>query len=141
MSESNINLKLDRSSFLKLKTEIQTLFDKGRRINYSEIRIVYSYEISNTNAGLKVFVAAPKRLLNKATDRNTSKRRMREALRLNCDNLRNLCLSNGVCLHIGVIHAKESLVSYNIIEQKIVLSLQKIYDELYETLQKNKSGI
>lgn len=141
MSESNINLEVARFSFLKLKTEIQKLFDKGKRINYSEIRIIYYYEIISTNIEFKVFVAAPKRLLNKATDRNTSKRRMREALRLNCDCLRNLCLANNVRLHVGVIHSKESLVPYNIIEQKIVLSLQKIYDEIYDILQKNQSGI
>lgn len=138
MSEQKQNLSLKRSSFLKLKTDIQRLFDKGKRQNQGEIRIIYFYEPNPDEKGFKVFVSAPKRLLHHATDRNRAKRQMREAIRLNCTELRNICVENEISLFFGVIYSSESNLKYNIIQQKIVISLQKIYNEIYEDLQKNK---
>jgi ribonuclease P protein component len=138
MSEQKQNLSLKRSSFLKLKTDIQRLFDKGKRFNQGEIRIVYFYELNPCEKGFKVFVSAPKRLLHHATDRNRAKRQMREATRLNCTDLRNLCAKNDISLFFGVIYSSQSNLKYNIIQQKIVISLQKIYTEIYEDLQENK---
>lgn len=138
MSEQNLNLKLNRSSFLKLKTDIQRLFDKGKRLNQGEIRIIYFYEFNPDEKGLKVFVSAPKRLLHHATDRNKAKRQMREAIRLNCSELRNICELNNISFFFGVIYSSQSKLRYNIIQQKIVISLQKIYNEIYEDLQKNQ---
>jgi ribonuclease P protein component len=138
MSEQKQNLSLNRSSFLKLKTDIQRLFDNGKRLNQGEIRIVYFYEINSGEKGLKVFVSAPKRLLHHANQRNRAKRQIREAMRLNCTDLRNLCEQNNVSLFFGTIYSSDSNLKYNIIQQKIVISLQKIYNEIYEDLQKNK---
>jgi ribonuclease P protein component len=137
MSEQKQNLSLNRSSFLKLKTDIQRLFDDGKRLNLGEIRIIYFYEPNPDAKGIKVFVTAPKRLLHHATERNRAKRQMREAIRLNCSALRDLCEINNISLFFGVIYSSQSNIKYNIIHQKIVISLQKIYNEVYEDLQKN----
>ncbi|MDD3688337.1 MAG: ribonuclease P protein component [Bacteroidales bacterium] len=138
MSEQKQNLSLKRSSFLKLKTDIQLLFDKGKRINQGEIKVIYLKEANPDEKGFKVFVSAPKRLLRHATQRNRAKRQLREAIRLNCTDLRDLCAENDISLFFGVIYSSQSSLKYNIIEQKIVISLQKIYNEIYEDLQKNK---
>lgn len=138
MSEQKLNLSLNRSSFLKLKTEIQKLFDRGKRLNLGEVRIVYFYEFNPNDNGLMVFVSAPKRLLHHATQRNRAKRQIREAIRLNCQSLKDLCQTNDVLLNFGVIYSSQSNLKYNIIQQKIVISLHKIYNEIYEDLQKNK---
>ena len=138
MSEQKQNLGLNRSSFLKLKTDIQRLFDKGKRINQGEIKVIYHKEANPNEKGFKVFVSAPKRLLHNATQRNRAKRQLREAIRLNCTDLQNLCTEREISLFFGVIYSSQSSLKYNIIEQKIVISLQKIYNEIYEDLQKNK---
>ncbi len=122
---------LNRSSFLKSKIEIQELFDTGKKIYSPIFRIVYLYEFNSENYGLKLFVSAPKKLLKSAVNRNTAKRRLREAFRLNCHQLNQYAKSNKIKLRIGLIHTSFSVCEYNIIEQNLVISLQKIYSEIY----------
>lgn len=135
MSEKKRIFTLKRSSVLKLKSEIQMLFDEGKRLNYGVFRFI-SVINYNSTSDVKVFISVPKKLIRKANERNTIKRRIREAVRLNYTGLKTLCAGNAVNLHFGIVYSKDYIEEYNIIEQKIVLSLQNIYDEIYEELQK-----
>lgn len=135
MPEKKRIFTLKRSSVLKLKSEIQLLFDKGRRLNYGVFRFISVINYDSI-PDVKVFISVPKKFIRKANERNTIKRRIREAVRLNYTGLKTLCAENAVNLHFGIVYSKDYIEEYNIIEQKIVLSLQNIYDEIYEELQK-----
>jgi ribonuclease P protein component len=135
MPEKKRIFTLKRNSVLKHKSEIRLLFDGGKRINYGTIRFISLVCYNSIPGNIKIFISVPKKLIHKATDRNTIKRRIREAIRLNYPDLKNLCTVNAVNLHFGIVYSKDYIEEYNIIEQKIVLSLQNIYDEIYENLK------
>jgi ribonuclease P protein component len=126
-----------RSITLKFKSDIKLLFNQGTRINYSEIKSVYLINYTTEGKGLKIFITVPKRNIHQANQRNLLKRRIRESIRLHIPDLKNLCLENKIDVYFGIIYQKDSVIDYNIIDQKIVLSLQNIYNEIYEKLQKS----
>jgi ribonuclease P protein component len=125
---------LKRSSILKHQLEIQTLFSNGKRDYADIVKIIWTSDKVDENAGIKIFVSVPKRNIKKATSRNLLKRRIREALRQNLSNLRSFCKENNLYVKVGIVYSKNCIEEYNKIEQKIVLSLQKIYSTLYESI-------
>jgi ribonuclease P protein component len=138
MSESKRTFTLKRAAILKHKADIELLFAEGKRTNQGAIKTLVLIR-SNCHpnlAGLKFFVSVPKRLIHNATDRNTLKRRIKEAYRLNYSGLKKMCCDNNVNVFFGVVYIKNYIEEYNIIEQKIVLYLQNIYNDIYENLQK-----
>ncbi len=135
MLEKKRIFTLKRNSVLKLKAEIQLLFAEGKRTNYGIFKSISLLTYNSSQAEMKIFISVPKRLINKASDRNTIKRRLREAIRLNQLETKNYCLTNNIILHFGIVYSKDYATDYNIIEQKIVLSLQNIYAEIYENIQ------
>lgn len=136
MSEYRKN-SLKRDSMLKLKTEIQSLFDKGYREYLDLVKIIWTFEKDHNPGNVKIFISVPKKLVNKAVNRNLVKRRIRESLRINLGELRDFCNENNIYLKIGVVYTKQSIEDFNKIEQKIVLSLQKIYSKIYESFPKS----
>lgn len=126
---------LKRSSMLKHKTDIENLFRKGKKANTEYIRHTYR-KISATSSkdGVRVFVSAPKKYLHHAVDRNLIKRRMREAIRKNLSELRKACAENNICIDIAFVYQTNIINDYSDIERIIVLSLRKIYSEVYENV-------
>lgn len=110
--------------------EIDVLFAKGK--SFREYPLVVYYKINENEAGepVKVFITVPKKRISKAVKRNLLKRRIREAYRKRKKELLNLCISKNICINIAIIYSCNKIESYNILEQKIVLSLQKIIDLL-----------
>ncbi|HPX77116.1 MAG TPA: ribonuclease P protein component [Bacteroidales bacterium] len=134
---SKLKNKFKRKSFLKLKSEIQSLFNKGEKINTSSFRLFYYFELNSQQSDLKLFVSAPKKLLKSAVKRNIAKRRFKEAFRLNCHHLKEISEKHKIKIFVGIIHNNPSLIKYNEIEKNLILSLQKIYTEIYEKLEQN----
>ncbi|MDD3740055.1 MAG: ribonuclease P protein component [Bacteroidales bacterium] len=129
------NFSFNRKSILRLKSEIQELFDNAERIDYGDFKVL-CYPKNNISPGIfQVFISVPKKRLNKATDRNVVKRRIRESIRLNYQDLELLCINNSIRLFYGVIWNRDYICEYKLIEQNIVLSLQDIYNKIYEKTQ------
>ncbi len=123
---------LKRDSILKLNSEIQGLFAAGKREYPGIVKIIWKHENSSEKGDVKIFVSVPKRIVNKAVKRNLLKRRIKEALRLNLPELRDFCSKNNIFLNVGVVYIHSSIADYSIIEEKIILTLQKIYSKIYE---------
>lgn len=134
------NFSFNRKSVLKLKSEIQEMFANADKTDYNIFKSLNYHRINDSNGGVKVFISVPKKCLNKASDRNLVKRRIREAIRLNYYSLKLLCINNNIELFYGVVWYRDYICKYDIIEQNIVLSLQDIYNEIYEK-QQNPSVI
>ncbi|MDD2634645.1 MAG: ribonuclease P protein component [Bacteroidales bacterium] len=128
----NQNNKLGRKYFLKHKTEIQNLFEKGIRFNKVLVRSIYLSKENEDNYGIKIFVSVPKKKINKACNRNLVKRRIKEAIRLNLSELKQLSADKKIEIYIGFVYCSNKIENYNIIENKIVLSLQNIYSNLLD---------
>ncbi|HNQ68310.1 MAG TPA: ribonuclease P protein component [Bacteroidales bacterium] len=129
------NFSFKRKSILRLKSEIQELFDNAERVDYVDFKILYYPKNVASSGNFQVFISVPKKRLNKATDRNLVKRRIKESIRLNSKDLKLLCINNKISLFYGVIWNRDYICEYKIIEQNIVLSLQDIYNKIYEKTQ------
>jgi len=126
---------LKRKSILKLKLEIQELFANGKRTDNAFFYTLYHYVKNVPEGEFKVFFSVPKRLVHKANERNFVKRRLKEAFRLNFDELNKLCANKNIRLFYGIVWNREYICEYKKIEENIILSLQDIYNEIYENLQ------
>ncbi len=124
---------LKRSSMLKHKSDIENLFRKGRKANIAYIKCTYMTRRTESPQGsVRIFVSAPKKYLHHAVDRNLMKRRMREAIRKNLSELRKACAENNICIDIAFVFQSNNIQDYSDVERIIVLSLTKIYSEVYE---------
>ena len=126
---------LKRSLMLKHKTDIENLFRKGRKANLEYIRHTYiKFSASSSQGGVRIFVSAPKKSLRHAVDRNLIQRRMCEAVRKNLSDLRKYCAENNICIDIAFVYQTNIINDYSDIERIIVLSLRKIFSEVYEKI-------
>lgn len=71
-----------KANILSSKTEIDTLFAKGRRKQIPPLAVVY-YEIKTDDPSHKVLFVAPKKIFSTAVERNKIKRQLKELYRLN----------------------------------------------------------
>ena len=124
------NNRLSRKFFLKHKTEIQCLFEKGTRFSNNPIKIIYLIKRRSDSGGIKLFISIPKKQIAKANQRNLIKRRIKESVRINLNPLKQLCNETNLELFIGFVYYSNKIEEYNIIENKIVLSLQSIYSNI-----------
>ncbi|MBO4614501.1 MAG: ribonuclease P protein component [Bacteroidales bacterium] len=126
---------LGRSSMLKHKSDIEALFRTGRKANIEYIRYTYKNFRTDTKSGnVRIFVSAPKKYFHHAVDRNLMKRRMREAIRKNLSELRKYCAESNICLDIAFVMQTNIIRDYSDVERIIVISLQKIFNEVYEKI-------
>lgn len=126
---------LKRKSFLKRKNDIENLFAKGKKKNFDCIRVVYYTNkcVSPQDCGIRIFVSAPKKFLHHACQRNLAKRRMKENIRKNLTDLIVASKNQGLSIDLGFVYQSNTVINYYDIEKIIVLSLQKIYSDIYET--------
>ena len=71
----------------------------------------------------------PVKKLAKASDRNLIKRRLREAYRQNKYELINYLKKNGTKIDVIFIYSSNKLLMYKDIEEKIILSLNRLKKE------------
>lgn len=90
-----------KANILSSKTEIDTLFAKGRRKQVPPLAVVY-YEIPTSYPSHKVLFVAPKKIFPKAVDRNKIKRRLKELYRVN----QQLFQQQNNTIHIALVALK-----------------------------------
>ncbi len=117
---------LNKKNSLKLKSDIDKVFKSNNKIRTDIITVFYVFD-EYSDSELKIMVSVPKRIIKKAFQRNIIKRRIKEAIRLNSKDIREQNLQNALCLKIAIVFHSQNLSSFEKIQEKIVLSLQKIY--------------
>ena len=139
------------------KKTFDQLFKSGKSIVVSPLRLVWLEIKKDKNNGLSeewntrqlpnsptvqhsnipsfqyvLGISVPKKLFAKAVDRNTIKRRIRESYRKNIRQITDYEFLQKKNLHIAlmIIYIAKEKLSYQEIEKKMIVSLQKLRYEI-----------
>lgn len=114
---------------LKSRKKIQLLFSKGKSLAFPPFRIIYQM---HDDAGLlQVGVAVSTRHFKKAIDRNRIKRLVREAYRVQKNELKELLISRNKGMDLFIIYNGKTLPEYAIVLLKTGEIIQKILKEIH----------
>lgn len=114
-----VSLTLGRSERLKSRKLIGRVFEKGRKMNQGSLRVHYILDRSAAaEKELQVGVTVSSKTFRKATDRNRIKRLLREAWRLQKNELREMVKSQGQLL-VFIIYTGKEMASFDRISEDI----------------------
>jgi len=116
---------------MKSRKKIQALFSTGRALNFSPFRVIY--QIKNDENSLQLGGAVSTRQFKKAVDRNRIKRLIREAYRLQKNELNDLLISRNKGLDLFIIYSGKALPEYSFVFEKTGNILQKLSKEIHAT--------
>ena len=108
---------------------LRRLFEEGRSGFVYPFRYTYLTEES-TSPSVEVLFSVPKRNHKRANKRNTLKRRMREAYRLNNDALHAAIKEQGKETDIAFVYSSKELLSYKTIEHAVRKILAEITEHM-----------
>jgi ribonuclease P protein component len=88
------------------------------------------YKSESTTPSVEVLFSVPKRNHKRANKRNTLKRRMREAYRLNNDVLHAAIKEHGKEVNIALVYSSKDLLPYKTIEHAVCKILAEITERM-----------
>ena len=125
-----------KSERLTSKEAFDHIFSKGESLRSGPFRIRFAF-IDKEESAIKTAFAVPKRLQKRAVDRNSIKRRMREAYRLNRHPLYERLLEKGVTLGMIIVYTSPTVPDSSEVREKIMLLLKRLEEEVFPTSKKN----
>jgi ribonuclease P protein component len=119
---------LKKTDRLKSRKAIEILYKSGKNFSVFPLRI--QYLVTQFEPGIKAGFSAPSKNFKKATDRNKIKRQLKEAYRLQKNEIaKHLSLvKNG--LYVFFIYTGKEIPNYDFIYEKTGLALQKLVKQL-----------
>ncbi len=114
------NNTLPKSKIIKSKKTIEKLFKKANSLHKYPVRLVFSVEKNDEN-GYKTAFFVPKKKFKKAVDRNRIKRLMREAFRLQQNQLNENLLYNLIWIYTG-----KKLPDFHLVYKRIEQLLKEL---------------
>ena len=115
---------------LKRRKIINALFEEGKSISVSGLRLMYLIQPLTTEYPAQICVSVPKRKIPKAVDRNRIKRLLREAYRLNKSNHYEVLQSLEKQAAIMIIYKGKFPADYQTIQDEIILILERFVNEI-----------
>ncbi len=123
---------LKKDDRLKSRKAIDLLFAKGKSFSNFPFRILW-LTIENEK-GLKAGFSASSKNFKKATDRNRIKRLMREAYRLQKNDLQHQLSLENKSVHLFFIYTGKEIPEYNLIFEKTGNVLKRIIKMVDENI-------
>ena len=118
---------------LSAKKIIEQLFAKGKKFYIPGFKVVWLPYPLEDGFPVQILISVSKRNFKHAVDRNLLKRRIREAWRQNKEGFYNYLVDKNNSCVISVIYMSKEIDSYQKIEQKIILVLQRLHSEYEKT--------
>lgn len=123
-----------KAARLRLKTDFDELFLKGKTIREFPLKAVYlggKRESGDKNpyTALQTGLVVPKKLFKRAVDRNRIKRLMREAIRLHSVALRQILSEAGKKMRLVILFTGKEEPDFATLQTKIILILQRLQRE------------
>jgi len=122
------NNKYSKKEKLKSKKAIDVLFSKGKSINAFPVRVIYSSKSEKEGIFINMGVTVSKKNIKLAVNRNLIKRRIREAYRLNNNDLKTHLKNTNSELNIMFIYTSKQILTYKEIEPKIKVLLTRLIE-------------
>ncbi len=130
----------DKKKKLKSKKAIERVFREGKVLKTFPLRGHFVIRIDHAESSIPPLltgVSVPKRSFKKAIDRNSLKRKMREAFRLNQYLLVNTLKQKNMSMDLMIVYGAKEKMDYGIIEKSMRALLTKISTKIL----KEKGGI
>jgi ribonuclease P protein component len=126
---------LGKKERLKSRKQIEQLFDNGQRFSVATMRILYSFQKCppTIKPQLRAGFVASSRNFKTAVDRNRIKRLIKEAWRLQKNELEKTLYEQTLNLNVFFIYAGRDLPAYDDIYsnmKKIILKLNDISNKV-----------
>ncbi len=124
-------LTFKKEEKLKSRKLIEVLFKQGTSFSIFPLRVLYFFSEENI-APVQAGFAVSGKHFKKAVDRNRVKRLMREAYRLQKNNLTASLKKNKKCMAVFFIYTTNKILPYKEVAEKIesaLTRLNKIVDE------------
>jgi len=123
---------------LKSRRRIEQLFSEGKKFAHTPLLAYFLIRsLPAESAGrpeVQVGVGVSNRHFRKAVDRNTVKRRMREAYRLQKTGLQQKLLDKGAAMDVFFIYTGRELPDFAIVREKMATLLRRLEEELDQKL-------
>ena len=120
---------LPKSERLSSLTAVRRLFTDGASGFVYPFRYMV-FKSESTTPSVEVLFSVPKRNHKRANKRNTLKRRMREAYRLNNDALHAAIKEHGMDVDIAFVYSTKDLLPYKTIEHAVRRILAEVAERM-----------
>lgn len=105
---------------------VARLFAEGKAFIAYPLRIVYRFTNEISDARVRVVVGVPKKRFKHAVDRNRLKRQIKEAYRLNKQELTDILIARNQYLEVGINYISDDKLDYATIDAKMKSALHRI---------------
>ena len=123
---------------LKKRKDIESLMERGKRFRKEGIGVTFLI-LPNETPGAAAAFSVSKRRFKRAVDRNTIKRKMREAYRLQKQELLAQAKNKGVRIHILWVYLDRKPCDFHEISEIISASLRRLSDVIKDLNHGNTS--
>jgi len=126
---------IHQNSFSKIEhlcgeKRITRLYTQGDAFIAYPVRVVFLIEPKSDIEPANVLISIPKKRFKRAVKRNRLKRLIREAYRLNKQELIEKLEEKQLQIHVAFNYVSDDELDFASIEKKIKLSLQKLIDKV-----------
>ncbi len=110
--------------------EIEKLFSNGNYFSEKPFSVMWSFKEKHDSVFIKSLIVVSKKKVKLAVTRNTIKRKIKEAYRINKKQLESVLKNKNKQLNLAVIYQHEEVLDYMIIEEKINLVFNRLFNLL-----------
>ncbi len=141
LSVSN-QFTLGKDEKLKSRKQIDQLFAEGKSFAVNPFRVYYVVNVpiaigrSMVNE-LQFGIGVGAKIFTKAVDRNRIKRLVREAWRLQKNELKEKLKASGKQLNVFFIYTGKELPDFKTVKDKVAVALKKLADKIDEKISAN----